>query len=326
VLIVPSDSVEMEDSTAKSLIVPRNLVMMETIMITMDVQVSANLNVVMDLSLELKSVILELEMPMLPTNVSSTADLPDVVMDMLTSMKNVTMLLQDLLLLLAETTANSHTVVMPSLTQSTERNVIRDFPETLILPPLDALLDVPKTLAEPSDQLQLVILTVLWPVQDVSTHMLDLPPDHHAVDQSNGWLPNPSKRFLNSKLINSNTSSELELREANEEIVNSLILTLSENVCVFLNKETSPLQCVLPALPFPESLLFKPPLISSEATLLKQLFSKLPSQPLFPLLSVNPSSSQPTMEDQAMLTISLPVKLKPSTTEDSLILLKLSES
>jgi hypothetical protein len=79
---------------------------------------------------------------------------------------------------------------------------------------------------EPSDQQQLVILTVLWPVQDVFTLMSVLPPDHHAVDQSNGWLPNPFKRFLNSKLTNSTTSSELELREANEVIVNSPILTL----------------------------------------------------------------------------------------------------
>lgn len=48
-LIVPSNDVEMENSTTKLLIEPRKLVMMETMLITMDAQVSANLNVVMDL-------------------------------------------------------------------------------------------------------------------------------------------------------------------------------------------------------------------------------------------------------------------------------------
>jgi hypothetical protein len=295
-------------------------------MITMDAQVSANSNVVMDLSLDLKSVILELEMPTLPTNANSTADLLDVVMVMLTSMKSVTMLPQDHLLLPAETTANSHTVVTPSLIQFTERNAIKDLLETPMLLPLDVQPDAPKTLVEPSDQHQLVILTVLWPVQDVSTHMLDLPPDHHAVDLSNGWLPNPSKRFLNSKLINSNTSSELVLREVNVVIANSLILTINENVCVFLNKETLPLLSVLHAHQSQESPLFKLQLIFSEATLLKQLFSKPLFQLLFLLLSENLLFSQHTMEDQPTQTILLLVKLKLSTTEVSLILLKSLES
>jgi hypothetical protein len=312
----------MLDLTAKLLIELRNLVMMETIMITTDAQAFANSNVVMDLSLELKSAILEQEMPTQPTNANLTADLPDVVMVMLTSMKSVIMLPQGHLLLPVEITANSHTVVMLSLTQSTERNAIKDLPETQILLPLDVQLDALKTLVEPSDQQQLVILTVLWPVQDVSILMSVPPPDHHAVDLSNGWLPNPFKRFLNSKLINSNTSLELVLREANVVIANSLILTLYENVCVFLNKETSPLLSVPLAHQSQESPLFKPQLIFSEATLLKQLFFKLLSQLLFLLLSVNLLFSQHTMVDQPMLTISLLVKLKLSITEVSLILLK----
>jgi hypothetical protein len=300
--------------------------MMETTMIMMDAQVSAKSNVVMDLSLELKSVILELEMPTLPTNANLTAELPDVVMVMLTSMRSVIMLPQDHLLLPAETTANSHTVVTLSSTQFTERNAIKDLPETQILLPLDVQLDVLKILVEPSDQQQLVILTVLWPVQDVSTLMSVLPLDHHAVDLSNGWLPNPFKRSLNSKLINSNTSSELALREVNVVIVNSLILTLNENVCVFLNKETSPLLSVPLAQQSQESLLFKPQLIFSEATLLKQLFFKLLSQLLYLLLSVNLLFSQHTMEDQPTLTTSLLVKLRLSITEVLLILLKSLES
>jgi len=184
--IVPSDIVEMLDLTAKLLIEPRKLVTMETITTTMDAQASANLNAVMDSLVELKSVILELEMPTLLTNVNSTAELPDVVMVMLISMKSVIMLPQDHLLLPAETTANSHTVVMLLSTQSLERNVIKALPETQILLRLDVQLDAPKTLVEPSDQQQQVILIELWPAQDVSTLMLDLPLDHHAWDLFNG--------------------------------------------------------------------------------------------------------------------------------------------
>jgi hypothetical protein len=100
----------MENSITKLLIEPRNLVMMETMLITMDAQASANLNVVMDGSLALRNVIWVPTMPTLPISANSTADSQDAVMDMLTSMKSVTMLPLDLLLLPAEILVKHHTV------------------------------------------------------------------------------------------------------------------------------------------------------------------------------------------------------------------------
>jgi len=79
-------------------------------------QASAKLNVAMDGLLELRNVIWVPTMPTLPTSANSTASSQDVVMDMLTSMKSVTMLPLDLLLLPAEIPVNYHTVEMePSM-------------------------------------------------------------------------------------------------------------------------------------------------------------------------------------------------------------------
>lgn len=125
--------------------------MMQTTTIMTVAPALANLNVVMVLLLDLRSVILELTTPTLPTNVKPPAEFPDVVMDLSTSMKSVIMLLPVNLLLPVEITANSHTVVMESLTLSLERNVTLDSLETLISQQLDAQLDAHSTLAEPSD-------------------------------------------------------------------------------------------------------------------------------------------------------------------------------
>lgn len=212
--------------TTKSLTETRNLAMMETTLITTVAHLSAKLNVVMDSSLDLRNVIWELPMLMPPTNVKLTAKPPNAVMDMLTSMRNVTMLPQELEPQNAEPTANYLTVETELLTQSMVNNAILDLPETLISHQLDAPADVLLTLAHMSELLQLETSTEPWPALDVSTLTLDLPLDHPALDQSNGWLPNLFKRFLNSKLIPSNTSSELESRDHKREIVNSLILTV----------------------------------------------------------------------------------------------------
>lgn len=125
--------------------------MMQTTTIMTVAPALANLNVVMVLLLDLRSVILELTMPTLPTNVKPPAEFPGVVMDLSTSMKSVIMLLPVNLLLPVEITANSHTAVMELLTLSLERNVTLDSPETLISQQLDVQLDAHSTLAEPSD-------------------------------------------------------------------------------------------------------------------------------------------------------------------------------
>jgi hypothetical protein len=200
----------MEDSTLKSLTEPRKLVMTETIMTTMDVQAPANLNAVMVSSLVLKNAILVPTMPTLPINVRPTAELPDVVMDLRIIMRNAIMLHLDNLLPLAETTVSSLTVEMESLTLSMAKSVMLDLQETLILPQLDVLLDVPSTPAVPSDPQQLVISTEPWLAQVVSMPMLVLLLDLHAVDLFNGWLLNLSKRSRNSKLTNSKMFLELE--------------------------------------------------------------------------------------------------------------------
>jgi len=124
-------------------------------------------------------------------------------MDMSISMRSVIMLHPDNLLLPAETTANFHTVATVSLTPFTERNVTLDSQETQISPQLDVLLDAHKILAVPSDPPLLATSTEPWLALDVSILTSGLQLDHHAVDLFNGWLPNLSKRFLNSKLTNS---------------------------------------------------------------------------------------------------------------------------
>lgn len=125
--------------------------MMQTTTIMTVAPALANLNVVMVLLLDLRSVILELTTPTLPTNVKPPAEFPDVVTDLSTSMKSVIMPLPVNLLLPVEITANSHTAVMELLTLSLERNVTLDSPETLISQQLDVQLDAHSTLAEPSD-------------------------------------------------------------------------------------------------------------------------------------------------------------------------------
>lgn len=172
--------------TTKLLIEPKNNVMMETPTTMMVAQALANWNVVMDLLLEAKSVIWDHSMPTLPTNVNSPARLLNVVMVMLTQLRNVIMLHLDLLLPPAEIPANSPTVVMVLLMLSMERIVIMDSPETTISRPADARPDAPKTPVVMSEVPQLAISTEPWPVPDASMPMLVLPLDHHAVDLSNG--------------------------------------------------------------------------------------------------------------------------------------------
>lgn len=213
-------------------------------------------------------------MLMPPTNANSTADFQDAVMDMLILMKSVTMLPQDHHLPPAETIANSHTVEMAPSTLSLERNAT---PETItmISPALDVQPAVLKTLVDISDLLQLVTSIELLPAQDAFMDMLDLQPDLLAQDLFNGWLLNQSKRFLNYKLINSNTFLELELEEANVEIANFLILIHSETANASLKPEVLPLPPELLAPPFPENPLFKQHLTFSHPTPLKpQFFNK----------------------------------------------------
>jgi hypothetical protein len=262
-------------STIKLLIEPRKLVTMETTMITMDVQALAKSNVEMVLLLDPKSAIWEQIMAMPPTNVNSTPDSQDAVMDMLTLMKSATMLLQDHLLPLAETTANSHIVVMELSTLFSERNVMLET-TTMILQALDAQLVAPKTLVDIIAHLQMVTSTEPLPVQDVSMVILDHQQDLLAQDLSNGWLLNQSKRFLNCKLNNSNTYLELESEEANVEIVNLLIPILNETANASLKPEMlQPLPELL-VLPFPENPHFKLLSTFSLPTLLKhQFFNKL---------------------------------------------------
>jgi len=250
--------------------------MMETIMIMMGAQAYANLNVVMDGSLELRNVIWVLTMPTLPTNANSPASSQDAVMDMLTLMRNVIMLHLDPLLLLAEIPVQHLTVEMELSMLSSVKNVIQDL-TIMISHPLGVQLDAHKTLVEPSDPPPLGILIEQWPAPDVSTHTWVLPPDLHAQAQSIGWLHNQSKRFLNYKLTNSNTLLELESREVKKEIANSLILSRQELVIV------SPPLDQLPQLPelvvhlFPESLPSKPHSIFSAEIPLKLQFSNKPS-------------------------------------------------
>jgi hypothetical protein len=312
----------MDILTTKLLTETRNLAMMETLLITTVAHLSARLNVVMDLSLDLRNVIWELPMLMPPTNVRPTAKPPNVVMDMLTSMRNATMLPQELEPPNAEPTANCLTVETELLTQSMENNVMLDLPETLISHQLDAQQDVPSILAHMSEQLELETSTEPWPAPDASIPTLDLPLDHHAQDPFNGWLPNLFKRFLNSKLIPSNTSSELELRDPKREIVNSLILTVPEHVTVSRPWDPLTLLLVLPVKPFPVNPLLPPLLTSSVLPTPPELQSSNKLSELWShSLSVNHSSSPHTLEVEPTLLTLLPVKLKPSTTEDSLILL-----
>lgn len=280
-LIVPSENAVMENLTTKLLIEPRKLVMMEISLTTMDAQASAKLNVVMDGLPELRNVIWELTMPTLPTSANSTADSQDVVMDTLISMRNVTQLPQVTALPLADLTVRPHTVVMESLMPPEVKNVMLVL-TTTISQQLDVPLVAHKTLVEPSDPQTLETSIEPWPAQDAFTHMLDLPPDHHAQDPSNGWLLNQSKRFLNYKLINSNTSSELESEEVNEEIANSLIPFHSELVTVFPPLDQLPLLPELPAHLFPESPLFKQLSIFSAETPLPPQSSNKPLPLLFP--------------------------------------------
>jgi len=154
--------------------------------------------------------------------------------------------------------------------------------------------------------------------------MLDLLLDHPALDPSNGWLLNQSKRSLNTKLINSNTSGVTTLREPKREIVNSLIPTPQEHVNAFPTTEESTLPAVIPAHLFPESLLSKPQLTFLEETLLKLQSSNKPSCNWLLWLSVSLSTSQPTMELEPTLPQSLLVKLKLSIPEVLLILTTLS--
>jgi len=236
---------------------------------------------VMDSLLELRNVIWEPTMLMLPTSVNLPANSQDVEMDMLILMRNVIQLLQDPALPHAEAIVFSHTVVMELLMLQEEKSVTLDLAETTISQQLDALLDAHKTLVEPSDPPQLEILTEPWPAQDVSTHMLVQPPDLHAPDLFNGWLPNLFKRSLNYKMTNSKMSSELELEEVNEETANSLILSPSELVIVSLPPEELLLLPEVLALLSPENLLFKQhSIFSAEIPLPPQSFNK-PLQPLF---------------------------------------------
>jgi len=210
----------------KLLTEPRNNAMMETPMTMTDAQAHANWNVVMDLLLELKSVIWEPTMLMLPTNVNLPARPLNAVMDMLITLRNVIMLPLVHLLQLAETTANSHTVETILSMLFMERIVITVSLETTIFLPVDVQLVAPKILVDMSDLLQLETSTEPWPVQDAFMPMLVPPLVPHAVDPSNGWLPNLFKKSLNSKLTNSNTFGEIQLRDLKRVIANSLILTL----------------------------------------------------------------------------------------------------
>jgi hypothetical protein len=238
-------------------------------------QAPANWNVVMDLLLDLRNVIWVLPMPTQPINANSLARPPNVVMDLLIPLRNVIMLPPDPLLLHAETTANSHTVVMLSSTPFMVRIVMLDFQETMISQAPDVQPDAHKTHVDTPLQLE-VISTEPWLAQDVSMPMLVQPPAHHAVDLFNGWLLNQFRRFLNSKLINSNTSGVAQSEEVKRETANSLILILRECATVFLKLEASSLLLVILAWPFPESLLFKPLLIFSPEILLEPLFFNKP--------------------------------------------------
>jgi hypothetical protein len=289
--------------------------MMETTLIMMDAQAFAKLNVVMDSSLDLRSVIWDLSMPTLLTNANSTARLPNVVMDMLILLRNVIMLLLDLPLLPAEATANSHTVVTQSSMQSTEKIVITDFLETMISQALDAQLDAHKTLVDMFQLEMLVISTELWPAQDVSMLTSDLLLDPPAVVLSNGWLLNLFKRFLNIKLMLSLTFGEPQSEEAKREIVNSVTHTLSECAIVSQQVEWLLLLVMLAHL-FPESQLSKPLLISFPEIPLELLFSNQQLLLLFPSLFVNHSFCPHTSELEPTLPQSLPVKLKLSILED----------
>lgn len=293
-----------------------------TTTITMVAQALAKLNAVMVLSLDLRSVILELTTLTLQTNVKPLAEFLGVVMVLSTSMKSVIMPLPVNLLLPAEITANSHIVVMELLTLFLERNVTLDFLETLISQQLDAQLDAHSTLVELSDPLPLETSTEPWPAQDASTPTLDLLLDHHAADQSNGWLPNQSKRSLNSKLTNSLLNSELESEEVKEVIVNLVTHTHFDHALASLKMETLLPLSELPAQPFPVNPLFKPPSMFSTPTHLNLPSSTKPSLLWSLSLSGNLSFSLLTTVEQAMPTESSPVKLRPSTTEDLLILLK----
>jgi len=313
----------MVSSTTKSLTETRNNAMTETT-ITMDAQALVSLNVEMDSKLEVRNAIWEPTMPTPPTNANSTANPPSVVTDMLTPLRNVITMHLDLPLQLAEATVRDPSVEMVLPTPPWERIVITDSLETVIFQPLDVLLDAHKTAVDMFDHPPLEILTELWPVPDVSMLMLDLLLDHPALDPSNGWLLNQSKRSLNIKLTNSNTSGVTILREPKREIVNSLIPTPQECVNASPTPEESTPTAVIPVHLFPESLLSKPQLTFLEETPLKlQSFNK-PSCNWLPWLSVSLSTSQPTMELEPTLLPLLLVKLKPSIPEVLLILTTLS--
>jgi len=314
----------MESTTAKLLTETRNNVMTETTTITMDAQALVSLNVEMDSKLEVRNAIWEPTMPTPPTNANSLANPPSVVTDMLTPLRNVITLHQDLPLQLAEATVRDPSVETVLLTPPWERIVITDSLETVMFQPLDAPLDAHKTAVVMSDLPPLEILTELWPVPDVSMLMLDLPLDHLALDLSNGWLLNPSKRSLNSKLTNSNTSGVTQLREPKREIVNSLIPTPPEHVNASpTTEELTPIAVIFAHL-FPESLPSKPQLTFLEETPLKLQSSNKPSCNWLPWLSVSLSTSQPTMELEPTLLPLLLVKLKLSIPEVLLILTMLS--
>jgi hypothetical protein len=176
---------------------------------------------------------------------------------MLTSTKNVTMLLLDLLSLLAVKTANTHTAETESSMLSTENNAMKDMMETLISQLEDAQPDVPTTNVDMLTQEQLETSTELWLVTDVSTHTWDLPPDLLATLEFIGWLLKPFKRSLNIKLISSNTIMETHLRELNKDLANLKTNTHQENVCAGQPWVMLPLKQELPVHQSQENLLFK---------------------------------------------------------------------
>lgn len=160
--------------------------MMETSSIMMVAHQPANWNVVMDSKLEMRNAIWDPKTLMLPTNVNLPADFPDVVMDMLTPLRNVIMLLLANLLPPAETPANGPTVEMALLMLFMVRIVITDLVETAISPLLAAPLVAHKIVVVSSILQHKETSTEPWLVQVAFTHMLVHPPDPHAVDQSNG--------------------------------------------------------------------------------------------------------------------------------------------